>query len=154
MASRLPTEPLWIGRRRGTNLSSLVAFPEPEPEPDRNPFLKRLGNRLFNAVGDGPAGVIGFLTTLNFFMSLCIVAANVSVPLAVVAILATVIWCFIGVAAGYLVHARGDEAPDWARGLVAAFIVIGKVTVVIMIVITVIVLLYMLLAIVVAGRDR
>jgi hypothetical protein len=154
MASRLPTEPLWIGRRRGTNLSSLVAFPEPEPEPDRNPFLKRLGNRLFNAVGDGPAGVIGFLTTLNFFMSLCIVAANVSVPLGVVAVLATVAWCFIGVAAGYLAHARGDQGPDWARGLVAAFVVIGKVTVVIMIVVTVIVLLYMLLAIIVAGRDR
>ena len=65
MATR-PSEPLWIGRRRGTNLSSLVAFPEPEPEP-QGPFLGRLWDRLFNTVDGATAAVIGFLTTMNAF---------------------------------------------------------------------------------------
>lgn len=152
MATR-PSEPLWIGRRRGTNLSSLVAFPEPEPEP-QGPFLGRLWDRLFNTVDGTTAAVIGFLTTMNAFTGMMVAAANVSPVAGVAAIVAAVLWALACARAGYLVKTRGEDAPEWARSLVGFLKVVGKVTVVMIIIISVLMLLYMVLAIVVAGRER
>lgn len=144
--------PPWVGQSRGTAIGSLALL-EPVVESEGGSFLDKLGDRLMNAVGDSTAAVVGFMFVLNALVSLSIIGASISPVLGALLVLIAVGWIVVVAVAGLRAHTHGDDAPAWARYLLAALTVIGRITVVVMIIVTVIVLLYIVLAIMVAGRD-
>lgn len=144
--------PPWVGQSRGTAIGSLALL-DPVEESGGGSFLEKLGDRLLNAVGEGTAAVFGFMFVLNALVAMSIIGASISPVLGAVLALIAVAWIVVGAVAGHLVHTRADDAPVWARSLVTALIVIGKITVIVMIVVSIIIILYLMLAIVAAGRD-
>ncbi len=145
--------PPWVGQSRGTAIGSLALL-DPVVDDAGGSFLEKLGDRMVNAVGEGPAAVVGFLFILNALVSLSIVGASISPVLGALLVLIAASWIALCGVAGFMVHTRADDAPLWARGLVVALLIIGKITVIVMIVVTVIILLYLVLAIMAAGSDR
>ena len=151
MASRTSPTPLWAGRTRGTRLSTLVAFPPPEPP--REPFLQELGRRLFNVGGDSAAAVVGFVATMQVFVVPAAFAYAAAPSLAILALLPAIAWLVTAAFAGHLVHARRDAAPPWANSLVRMFTNVGRIVIAVAIVASILMLLYMLLAITVAANS-
>jgi hypothetical protein len=144
--------PPWVGQSRGTAIGSLALL-EPVAERTEGSFVERLGDRLMNAVGDSTAAVVGFMFVLNALVALSIIAASISPVLGALMVLIAVGWVVVVSIAGLAVHAHGDDASAWARYLLAALTVVGRITVVVMTIVTLIVLLYFVLAIVAAGRN-
>jgi hypothetical protein len=144
--------PPWVGQSRGTAIGSLALL-DPVEERGGGSFLEKLGDRLVNAVDGGTAAVWGFMSILSQVVALSLIGAIIAPALGAMLVLIAVAWIVVGAVAGYLVHTRADDAPAWARSLVTAMIVVGKITVILLIVASVIIILYLVLAIVVAGRD-
>jgi hypothetical protein len=147
--------PMWYAQPRGTAITAVAALDGDDESPG---FLGALGHRLTNLVDGGPAAVLGFLVVLSLMAGLPAAGAATSTTLAAAMTLVPVAWCILAAGAGVLVHARGDQAPDWASALVSFMSITGKIAamvfVVMSIVIFVAVVVGLLTGVASMGRER
>lgn len=133
--------PLWYAQPRGTAITSLAVL---DDEVEQEGFMSRYAHNLVNLVNGGPAAVIGFLVVLSMLVTVPAAGAAVSGVVVVLLALIPLAWCGLAAWAGLAVFRDGEDAPPWARGLVAFLIIAGKVATVTFVVTTVIIALCLL----------